>query len=254
MYPNKKNTKKKNEDICFGIRPVAEAINAGKNIDKVLIQYTPHSPNLQELLAFIKEKGISYQKVPAAKLNRITRKQHQGVIAFLAAVPFASLAPVIQSTYENGKTPFVLLLDKITDVRNFGGIVRSALCAGVDTVVIPEKGAAQLGGDAMKTSAGALTHLPIVREQDFTQAIAYLKESGLQIVACHEKTTQSIHEVEFTAPTAIIMGAEDTGISPELLPLVDHQVKIPMAGPVASLNVSAAAAVMLYEVVRQRNE
>lgn len=236
-------------DMVFGIQSVTETLRSGKEIERLLIQRELGMSEIQKLAS---ELGIPYQKVPVEKLNRLTRKNHQGVICFVSPIRYAPLDNVMPQIYEEGLTPFVLMLDRVTDVRNFGAIARTAECAGVQAIVVPSKGGAQINADAMKTSSGALNYISVCRENSLKDATTFLADSGLQVVACTEKATDSIYDVDFTHPTVIIMGSEEDGISPELMSKVDRQVRIPLVGKVDSLNVSAAAAVILYEAVRQK--
>jgi len=236
----------------FGTRAIIETILAGKTIDKVFIDKTARNPLHKELLVLIKQHQIPFSPVPAAKLNKLIAKNHQGAVAYLAPIALASLSHVVQASYEQGRTPLILLLDGITDVRNFGAIVRTAACTDVDAVVIPSQGSASMSGEAMKTSAGALAHLPICRVGSLRDALQYLQVSGLQIIACHEQAADSLYHTDLNLPLAIILGAEDQGIAPQHLKLADKNVQIPMFGAIASLNVSVAAAVILYEHIRQR--
>lgn len=241
------------EDFVFGTRAVIEAIRNGKTVDKVLIKKGLKNELFSELNQLIRENGIASQYVPVEKINRITRKNHQGVLAFISPIEFDNLDTVLPGIFESGKTPLLLVLDQITDVRNFGAIVRSAECAGVQTVIIPEKGMARIGADAVKTSAGAIHHLPICKVRNLEQTVRYLKESGLSIVAATEKGNKIYTDADFIGPVAIIMGSEDVGISDNLLQLADQKLKIPIMGQIESLNVSVSAALMIYEAVRQRN-
>ncbi len=241
------------EDFVFGTRAVIEAIKTGKTIDKVLIKKGLKNDLVTELFQLVRENGISFQYVPVEKINRFTRKNHQGVLALLLPVEFDNIETVLPGIFERGETPLLLILDQITDVRNFGAIARSAECAGVQAIIIPEKGMARIGGDAVKTSAGAIHHLPICRVNNLEKTVLFLKESGIQIVAATEKSDKLYTEADFTAPTGVIMGSEDTGISGNLLRLADVQLKIPILGKIESLNVSVSAALMVYEAVRQRN-
>lgn len=239
-------------DYIFGIRAVIEAIEAGKQIDKLLIKKDLHGPLADELLAMVREHRIVAQRVPVERLNRITRKNHQGVVAYVASVNYYTLEQLVPQFYEDGILPFVVVLDGITDVRNFGAIARTADCCGVGALVIAERGAASVNADAVKTSAGALMSLPVCRERSIAGAVRFLKENGYQIVAATEKSKELYTSGKYDGPVAIVMGAEDTGISPEVLALCDTPVAIPMFGRIGSLNVSVAAGVMMYEVVRQR--
>lgn len=239
-------------DYIFGIRAVAEAVEAGKEIDKVLIRKDLSGPLASELLDMLRQNRIVVQRVPVEKLNKITRKNHQGVIAMIAAVTYHRLENLVPQLYEDGVLPFIVVLDGITDVRNFGAISRTCECAGVDAVVIPTHGSVSVGGDAVKTSAGALLHLPVCRQNSTLQAVRFLKESGFNIVAVSEKADINYTTVDYTRPTALVLGAEDTGISSEVLKMCDTFVSIPMFGNIESLNVSVAAGILMYEVVRQR--
>ncbi len=239
-------------DYIFGIRAVMEAIEAGKDIDKVLIKKDLNGELASELFGMIRANRILSQRVPIERLNKITRKNHQGVIAVLSAVTYHRLDHLVPQLYEDGVLPFIVVLDGITDVRNFGAIARTCECAGVDAIVIPEHGSVSVGGDAVKTSAGALHHLPVCRERSTAGAVRFLKDNGYRIVAASEKVDINYTQVDYTVPVAIVMGAEDTGISPEVLKLCDTFVSIPQFGHMGSLNVSVAAGVIMYEVVRQR--
>jgi len=242
----------KKEDLIFGIRPVLEAISAGKEVDRVLLQKGLRSELFQELFQQVKELDIPLQVVPIDRLNRITRKNHQGVIAFISQISYHKLELVMPGVYESGKTPLVLILDHITDVRNFGAIARTAECSGVDAIVIPAKGSAAINEDAMKTSAGALNIIPVCRTDNLANEVKFLKDSGLKVIAATEKGILDYDEEDMSVPLAIVMGAEDTGVSPALLKLSDVLVKIPQAGKIGSLNVSVAAGVILFEALRQR--
>ena len=242
-----------NNEMIFGVRAVLEALDAGKEIDKILIKKDIQSELSRELFAALKGRTIPVQRVPVEKLNRITRKNHQGVIAFVSAVEYASIETVIPTLFEEGKNPLIVLLDGITDVRNFGSIARTCDCAGVDAVIIPMHGSVTVNADAVKTSAGALHTLPVCREKNITETLKYLKASGLRIVCATEKGKMNYTASDLTAPVCVVMGAEDTGIPAEHLTLCDDWVSIPQYGRIDSLNVSVATAVILYEAVRQRH-
>lgn len=239
-------------EYIFGIRAVMEAIEAGKDIDKILIKKDLQGELVGELFDLIREYHIVSQRVPIERINKITRKNHQGVIAILSAVTYHSLENLVPQVYEEGMLPFVVVLDGITDVRNFGAISRTCECVGANAIVIPERGSVTVNADAVKTSAGALHYLPVCREKNVVSAIRFLKDNGYQIVAASEKAQITYTQADYTGPVAIVMGAEDTGISPEVLRLCDTIVSIPQFGNIGSLNVSVAAGVMMYEVVRQR--
>ncbi len=240
--------------MIFGIRAVIEAIEAGKEIDKVIVRRELQGDLSKELFALLKTKDIPVQRVPAERLDRFTRKNHQGVIAFLSAITYEQIEDIIPFLYENGKDPFIVLLDGITDVRNFGAIARTCEVAGVDAIVIPAKGSVTVNADAVKTSAGALLKIPVCKEQSLTDAIQFLKNSGVTVVAATERGAVNYTEANYGGPVAIVMGAEDTGVSNENLRIVDNLVKIPQYGTIGSLNVSVAAGVLIYEVIRQRNQ
>ena len=242
----------KNEMI-FGVRAVLEAIDAGKEIDKILIKRDILSELSRELFAAVKGTNIPVQRVPVEKLNRITRKNHQGVIAFVSAVEYASVETFVPYLFEEGKDPLLVLLDGITDVRNFGSIARTCECAGVDAIIIPSHGSVTVNADAVKTSAGALHTLPVCREKNITETIKYLKASGFRIVCATERGKINYTQSDFNVPVCIVMGAEDTGIPSEHLALCDEWVQIPQFGNIESLNVSVATGVILYEAVRQRH-
>lgn len=239
-------------DYIYGIRAVIEAAEAGKEFDKVLISNTLQSALAPELMTALKSRGILIQKVPVEKIDRITRRNHQGVLAILSAVSYCSLATLVPTLFEEGKTPLIVMLDGVTDVRNFGAIARTCECTGVDAMVIARRGGASVTADAMKTSAGALAYLPICRENSIINAVKFLRDCGFQIVAATEKSDIPYTRADFTLPTAIVMGAEDTGISEDVLRFSTARVAIPERGHISSLNVSVAAGVMIYEAVRQR--
>lgn len=243
---------KKYDNLIFGLRPVIEAIEAGKTIDKLLVRKGLTGELYGQLRDLIRAHRIQVQSVPVERLNRFTRKNHQGVVGFLSPVEFQSLGEVIPRIFEAGQTPLILVLDRITDVRNFGAIVRTAECAGAHAIVVPQRGSAAIGPDAVKTSAGALFKMPVCRENNTTEAIKFLKNCGLQVVACTEKTERSLYDVDYNTPTAIVMGSEESGISTDGLKMADALAKIPLQGSIESLNVSVAAGVILYEAVRQR--
>jgi 23S rRNA (guanosine2251-2'-O)-methyltransferase len=244
------NTEEKN--YIFGIRAIIEAVNAGKTIDKLFIQKGLHNDLFAELWKLVRLKRINYKHVPLEKINRLTRKNHQGVFAFISPIDFHNIEDVVPSLYEQGKNPLILVLDRITDVRNFGAIARTAECAGVDAIIIPEQNAAAINADAIKTSAGALHKITVCRTWNLKLALQFMKESGIQLVGCTEKTQDMMYKPDYTPPTAIILGSEEDGVSPEFLKMCDARAKIPLAGKIASLNVSVATGVILYEAIRQR--
>lgn len=236
-------------DYIYGIHSVLEAMDAGRTIDKIFLK----NPN-NEVGRRARELGIPVQVVPEERLNRFTRKNHQGVVALMSAIEYSRLDNLLPMLFDEGVLPFVLVLDGITDVRNFGAIARTAECCGVNAIVIPSKGSVSVGADAVKTSAGALNHIPVCREDSLLKAVKYLQQSGCSIVCATEKSSQNYTTADYTGPVAIVMGAEGTGISNEILRIADVRSAIPMFGYIGSLNVGVAAGVMMYEVVRQRLE
>jgi len=238
--------------MIFGVRAVIEAIEAGKEIDKILVKKDIQSDLSKELFAAVKGTNIFVQRVPVERINRITTKNHQGVIAFVSAVTYYKVEDIVPTLFEEGKVPFFVMLDGVTDVRNFGAIARTCDCAGVDAIIIPSRNSVSVNADAMKTSAGALHTLPVCKEQSLTTAIKYLKDSGFKIVAATEKGDYDYTKANYKDPLCIIMGAEDTGVSYDHLALCDEWIKIPLFGKIESLNVSVAAGVLIYEAVKQR--
>jgi len=251
---NRESRETPNQDFIYGAWPVMEALKASKEFEKVLIQHGLRNEVIKEVISKLKHLDIPFQFVPIEKLNRVTRKNHQGIIAYLSPVTFSRIEQVLPAIYEKGEDPFLLILDKITDVRNFGAILRTASCTGVHAVVIPVKGSALLNSDTVKSSAGAIYTLPICRSENLKDSIEYLKNSGLKILAATEKGEEVYYNEKLTGPVALIMGSEGEGISPEYLKRSDLLVRIPMTGTIDSLNVSVAAGVLLYEIFRQRNQ
>jgi len=243
----------KEKEMIFGIRAVIEAIEAGKEIDKVIVKRELQGDLSKELFAILKTHDVAVQRVPMERLDRFTRKNHQGVIAFLSAITYERIEDIIPFLYEKGKDPFILLLDGITDVRNFGAIARTCEVAGVDAIVIPAKGSVTVNADAVKTSAGALLKIPVCKEQSLTSAIQFLKNSGVKVVAATERGATNYTEMDYSGPIAVVMGAEDVGVSNDNLRIVDNLVKIPQFGTIGSLNVSVAAGILIYEVIRQKS-
>ena len=239
--------------MIFGVRAVIEALEAGKEIDKVLVKKDIRSDLTRELFAALKGRLIPVQRVPVERINRITTKNHQGVVAFISPVSYHRTEDIVPLLYEQGKTPLVVLLDGLTDVRNFGAIARTCECAGVDAIIIPAKNSVSATADAVKTSAGALLKIPVCRETNIVSTIRYLKDSGYRIVAATEDGDYDYTGGTYTGPTCIIMGAEDTGVPDAHLSLCDEWVKIPLYGTIKSLNVSVAAGIIIYEAVKQRH-
>ncbi len=242
----------KSKNFIFGIHAIIEAIKAGKSIDKLLVKKEFSGELGRELLSVARNFGVPVQHVPVEKLNRITRRNHQGAIAMLAAVDYCHIDSVIPQLYDDGINPLVVVLDGITDVRNFGAIARTCECAGVNTIVIPERNSVGVTADAVKTSAGALNYLPVCRESNLVKAVKYLKDSGCRVIGAAGETKTSYTASDYRAPVAIVLGSEDDGISPEIKKQCDELVAIPEFGEINSLNVSVAGGIMIYEVVRQR--
>jgi 23S rRNA (guanosine2251-2'-O)-methyltransferase len=240
------------QEMVYGIRPVTEALRSGKEVEKAFIQRGIHSDSFRELLNMFREHEIPYQVVPVEKLNKLTRKNHQGVVAYISPVSFCNIEDILPGIYEQGETPFFILLDRITDVRNFGALLRTAVSAGVHAVIIPSKGSAQLNSGTIKSSAGAIYQIPICRAHNLKNVIEYLKASGITIAAATEKTDKLYFETDLTPPIALILGSEGEGVSNEYLKRSDIKLKIPMMGNIDSLNVSVAGAVLMYDVLRQR--
>jgi 23S rRNA (guanosine2251-2'-O)-methyltransferase len=241
------------ENIIFGLRPVIEAIDSGREIEKLYIQSGLKGDLYHQLIMMVKKGRIPYQYVPVSKLNNLTMKNHQGVVCILSSIIYQPIEHLLPALYEQGKAPFLLVLDRITDVRNFGAIVRTAECAGFDGIIIPAKGSAQINADAVKTSAGALFKIPVHRSLNLWKTIVFLKNSGLRIIASTEKAEQPYHTLDYTGPVAIIMGSEESGISQELLKLADSTAGIPLHGEIKSLNVAIAAGVIMFEAAKQRS-
>lgn len=244
----------RNIDMLFGLRPILEALTAGRTLEKIFLLRGTKNSMVADISTAARTAGVAVQQVPLEKLDNLTRKNHQGAVAFVSAIEYTPLDGLVTGLFEEGKVPFLLLLDRITDVRNFGAIARTAECLGVQAIVVPSRGAAQINGDALKTSAGALNILPVCREAELRDTIRFLKDSGITIVACTEKADEAVGaaEVDFGGPVAVLMGSEEDGISPELLKLADVKLRVPMTGQIQSLNVSVAAGIMLFEVARQR--
>ena len=236
----------------FGIRAIIEAVNAGETIDKVFLQKGERGELFGELESLLNKKSINKSYVPVEKLNRLTNKNHQGAVAQISPIEFHDMETLVLSVIESGKTPLFLLLDQLSDVRNFGAIIRTAECTGVNGIIIQKKGGAPVNGDTIKTSAGAVFKIPICKVDHIKDAVFYMQAEGIKVIAATEKTDNMLYDVSFTEPCAIIMGSEGRGINPSTLKVVDAKVKLPLLGDIESLNVSVACGAILYEVVRQR--
>lgn len=240
------------EHQIFGIRAIIEAINAKKEIDKVFIQKEAQGDLMQELMKTMKRNNINFSYVPVEKLNKLTHNNHQGAVATIAPISFHSLENLVESLLEKEKKPLLLILDQLSDARNFGAIIRTAECTGVDGIIIQKQGSAPVNGDTVKTSAGAVFNVPICKVDHIKDAVFYLQGSGIKTVAATEKTDNNIYDINFNEPVAIIMGSEDRGVNPSVLKIVDEKAKLPMFGTIESLNVSVACGAFLYETLRQR--
>ncbi|MCL2328702.1 MAG: 23S rRNA (guanosine(2251)-2'-O)-methyltransferase RlmB [Bacteroidetes bacterium] len=238
--------------MIFGTHAVLETLKEGKPIDQILIKKQSDNEIIREIIFHARKAGVTVKSVPVEKLQRITQKNHQGVIAFTSPIEFDNIEILLPTIYERGETPFIVLLDEVSDVRNFGAIVRSCECMGVHAVVVPHVGSAQISADALKTSAGALAKVPVCKVKSLAATCKYLQESGLQLLCASEKFAEPCYEVDMTMPTALVMGNEEQGISQPIIDLADRRICIPMTGEINSLNVSVATGICLYEVARQR--
>ena len=241
-----------NSTQIFGLRAIIEAINSGETIEKVFLLKGLKGDLYSDLETSIRKQNINSSYVPVEKLNRLTNKNHQGAVAQISPIAFHDIEDLVLNVVESGKTPLFILLDQISDVRNFGAIIRTAECTGVNGIIIQKKGGAPVNGDTIKTSAGAVFKIPICKVDHIKDAMFYLQASGIKVIAATEKTDNTIYDVSFKEPCAIIMGSEGRGINPSVLKLVDNKAKLPLLGDIESLNVSVACGVFLYEVVRQR--
>lgn len=236
----------------YGINPLTEALSSGVEIEKIWIKKSLNKKNISDILKKVKNKNIKISFVPDIFFNKFQNKSHQGVVALMSSIEYGNIEDIVTSSYERGESPIVVILNGITDVRNFGAIARTSLCAGANTILIENKNSVLISEDAIKTSAGALLHIPICRTSSLLKSITKLKEYGLQIVSCSEKGKSLLYEIDFRKPTAIILGDEDKGINPEIIKNSDYIVSIPMKNKITSLNVSVAAGIFLYEIKRQR--
>ena len=236
----------------YGIHAVLEAIEAGNDIDKILLSKTLNDETTREISDKARQLRVPVQRVPVQKIDRITRRNHQGVLAMMAAVTYYQVENLVPQMFDEGENPFIVVLDGVTDVRNFGAVARTCECAGVSAIVIPDRESVSVNADAVKTSAGALNYLPVCRERNLVNAVKFLRDSGFKIVGTSDKNSSPYTQADYTGPVAIVLGAEDKGISPEMMKLCDTQVFIPEFGHINSLNVSVAGGIMIYEVVRQR--
>ncbi|MGG5487435.1 23S rRNA (guanosine(2251)-2'-O)-methyltransferase RlmB [Gaetbulibacter jejuensis] len=240
------------ETTIFGIRAIIEAIKSGENIDKIFLQKGLKGDLFTELEQVIRQERLNASYVPVEKLNRLSKKNHQGAVAQIAPISFYDIEDLVLNVIESGKTPLFLLLDQLSDVRNFGAIIRTAECTGVSGIIIQKKGGAPVNGDTVKTSAGAIFKIPICKVDHIKDAVFHMQASGIKVIAATEKTDNTIYDVSFNEPCAIIMGSEGKGINPSVLKVADEKAKLPILGEIESLNVSVACGAFLYEAVRQR--
>jgi len=244
----------KKETLLFGIYPVIEALKAKQTIDKAYVQKGLQSPKIDAIVADLEALNTTISYVPLEKMEKLCRSNHQGIILISSPIEFVSLETMVESVLESVKTPLFLILDQISDVRNFGAILRTAECTGVDGVIIQKKGGAPVSGDTVKTSAGAIFNIPICKVDHIKDAIYYLQGSGVTTIAATEKTQDTIYNLELNEPLAIVMGSEGLGVSKSVLNIVDKKASLPLLGAINSLNVSVACGALLYEVVRQRSK
>lgn len=242
----------KSEDTIYGIRAVLEAINTGESINKVFVQKGLTGALSRELQDRLNKGDFNVSYVPVEKLDRLVQGNHQGIVARISPVKFADLEETVERILERTSTPLFLLLDQVDDVRNFGAIIRTAACSGVDAIIVPKKGGAPVTADTIKTSAGAVFNIPLIRTDHIKDAIYYLQGSGIRVIAATEKTDQLLYRSDLTKPLGLVLGNEGKGISDSVLKLADERIKLPMFGTIGSLNVSVACGAFLYEVVRQR--
>ncbi|MDK2908958.1 MAG: rRNA (guanosine2251-2-O)-methyltransferase [Bacteroidales bacterium] len=253
IYPLNSNFALKDTQLIYGLRPVMEAIKAGRDFERLYIQKNIEGEGIRQLRQLLANYHIHYQFVPVEKLNRLTQGNHQGVVGILSYIAYSDIEQLLPGIFEKGEIPFLVIADRITDVRNFGAIARTAECAGVHAIVVPDQESAMINADALKTSAGALARIPVCRSSNLRVTALFLRESGVKIIAVSEKGNENYTQTDLTGPVALILGSEENGISPQLLKMADHICKIPLLGEIASLNVSVASGIVMYEVVRQRN-
>ena len=244
----------KKETLLFGIYPVIEALKAKQTIDKAYVQKALQSPKIDAIVADLEALNTTISYVPLEKMEKLCRSNHQGIILISSPIEFVGLETMVEAVLESEKTPLFLILDQISDVRNFGAILRTAECTGVDGVIIQKKGGAPVSGDTVKTSAGAIFNIPICKVDHIKDAIYYLQGSGITTIAATEKTQDTIYNLELNEPMAIVMGSEGLGVSKSVLSIVDKKASLPLLGVINSLNVSVACGALLYEVVRQRSK
>lgn len=247
-----RGNKREKKSLLYGIHPIKEALDNRTSLEKIMVLRDTSNRELKEIMALASQLGVPVSRVPSVKLNKICGKNHQGVIAFNSPVEYQSIENLVPFLYDEGKMPFILILDRVTDVGNLGAIARSAECFGVDAIVIPNADAAQVTPDAVKTSSGALQKIAVCREKKLDQVVRFLKDSGVAVYAASEKSSHGFEMINSKSPMALIMGAEGEGVHPSLLKLCDGLIRIPMKGTIQSLNVSVAAGIMLYEMSKEK--
>lgn len=248
-----KGPRKFPENLIYGIHPILEALHAGKDIEKILLSRELRNQQVREITTLADQLEIPVQKVPGEKLDSFTRANHQGIVAFVSMIEYQPIEDILIRAFESGRQPMFIILDRITDVRNFGAIARSAECAGVEALIIPSRGSAQVNADAIKTSAGALNTIAVHRSPNLKNTLRYLKDSGVKLLAVTEHGSTNYFQTDLTGPIAFILGSEEDGISPEYLKLCDDRIKIELLGNIGSLNVSVAAGIIMFEALRQQN-
>jgi len=250
---SQRSPQRKKENIIYGIHPVLEALEAGKEIEKILVQRDGKSSAFREILTLAERMEVPVQKVPAGKLDGLTHGTHQGVIAFVSLIDYQPMENILMGIFEKGEMPLLVMLDRVTDVRNLGAIARSAECAGAHALIVPSRGSALINADAVKTSAGALNNIPVHRSPNLKDILRYLKDSGVRIIGVSEQGGEVYYESDLSGPLLFILGSEEDGISPEYLKFADSMIRIPLLGTTGSLNVSVAAGIVIFESLRQRN-
>lgn len=244
---------KRQGDIIYGRHPVVEAIESGLPVDKLWLQQGTRGEFEKEIRRLSKLRDIPVQFVPKEKLSKLAGgNNHQGIVGFLSLIAYQQLEDILPAVYERSETPLIVVLDHITDVRNLGAIARSASCCGAHAMVIPRKGGALINAEAMKAAAGALARLPVCRVNSLVNAVEFLQESGIQVLASDLQAPKLLHELDLTVPTALLLGAEGEGLHHSLITRADQRFRIPQLGETESFNVSVAAGIMLYESLRQR--
>jgi 23S rRNA (guanosine2251-2'-O)-methyltransferase len=242
----------KKDQFIFGLYPVLEALQANAPVDKIFLNQQSEASRFHEILQLAQAQNVTVNSVPQEKLDKLTRSNHQGIVAYLSPIQFTDLDTLVASVLEQSQSPLLLILDQITDARNFGAIIRTAECTGVDGIIILKKGGAPVSADTVKTSAGAIFNIPVCKVDHIKDALYYLQGSGFKVLGASEKTTNSYFDADLTGAMGLVLGSEDKGISKSIIPLLDGLISLPMVGKTKSLNVSVACGALLFEAVRQR--